>query len=153
MSDGKNWQDMIAAERMQVDQGFEEHLTASPLTRQQWGLVMTAVEFEIDGPEDPSEATLVANTSKLSSVMGEIKNMGERSSAMGGPAAGSGASSSSGGLFDGIKSALGFGSGTSALQEAAEELSQEYAEQLQAHLEKRGRWQLICQRAAEGQAE
>ncbi|WP_135661554.1 DUF5799 family protein [Halorhabdus rudnickae] len=142
-----SWSEQIATERMQTDQEFADRVEASPLSNQQWGLVMTAVEFEIDGPEDPDSARLVADTSRLSSVMDEIKRMDERG---GGAAmsAGSGTSSGeSGGLFSGLKNALGFEGGNDQLREAAEELAEEYVDQLQSRLEKRGRWANVCELA------
>jgi hypothetical protein len=149
MSDN-DWTDMLAAERMRVDRKFEDQLEASSFSRQQWGLVMTAVEFRIDGPEEPENATLRADTSKLSSVMSEIKNLGERGGGMGSPSGGVAAGSGDGGGFlSKITGLFSGGGGGGALQNEAEELAAEYAEKLQAHLEKRGRWQSICEQAAE----
>jgi hypothetical protein len=150
MSDN-DWTDMLAAERMRVDRKFEDQLEASSFSRQQWGLVMTAVEFRIDDPDDPENATLRADTSNLSSVMSEIKNLGERGGGMatqsGGVATGSG---SGGGFLSKITGLFsGGGGGGGALRNEAEELAAEYTEKLQAHLEKRGRWQAICEQAAE----
>ncbi|WP_136687931.1 DUF5799 family protein [Halorhabdus amylolytica] len=142
------WSEQIATERMQTDQEFADRVNASPLSNQQWGLVMTAVEFEIDGPEDPDSAQLVADTSKLSSVMDEIKRMGERG---GGTAmstsSGGNSGESGGGLFGGLKDALGFDGDDNQLREAAEELAEEYASELQSRLENRDRWAKICELA------
>jgi len=147
MSDS-DWTDMLAAERMRVDRKFEDQLEASSFSRQQWGLVMTAVEFEIDGPEDPDTATLRADTSKLSSVMAEIKNLGERGGGMTSPSGGvNSGSGGGGGILNKIAGLFG-GSGGGALQNEAEELAADYTETLQAHLEKRGRWGTICKQAA-----
>jgi hypothetical protein len=147
MSDS-SWTDQIAAERMRVDQRFEEKVQASSFSRQQWGLVMTAVEFEIDGPEDPETATLRADTSSLSSVMSEVEKADQRGGAMG---ASGGGSSNSGGLLSSLSSALGIGGGgaDSELLAEAEDLTQDYARQLQNRLEDRKRWQSVCAQAAE----
>jgi len=147
MSDS-SWTDQIAAERMRVDQRFEDRVQASSFSRQQWGLVMTAVEFEIDDPEDPETATLGADTSKLSSVMSEVEQVDQRGGAVG---AGGGSSSSSGGLLSSLSSALGIGGGgaNSELLAEAEDLTEEYASQLQDRLEDRNRWQSVCAQAAQ----
>lgn len=139
--------DRIAAARMRVDQEFEDRIAASSLSRQQWSLVMTAVEFRVEDGDDPEAARLVADTSKLPSVMEQVENAGERGP-MGGPAPGDGGGGGSGGgIFSTVADALGFGGDSdgadSALEGEAEQLAQEYADQLQAHLQKRGRWDAI----------
>jgi hypothetical protein len=147
MSDS-DWTDRIAGERMAVDQRFNEHVKASSFSSQQWGLVMTAVEFEIESPGDPDAARIVANTSKLSSVMPEMERVANQSP-MGGPGGDSGGSGG-GGLLSGVKDALGFGGsggGNKQQEEEAARLAQEYAEQLQEKLESNGRWQSVCEQA------
>ena len=141
MADG-SWRGQIAAERMQIDQEFTDRIAASSLSSQQWGLVMTAVEFDIEGPADPDTAQLVADTSKLPSVMDEIHRIGQR-----GPGGMGSGESTSGGLLDGVKDLLGFGGGDDALEETAEEFAAEYATQLQTKLEERGRWRQLCEQA------
>ncbi|MFC6973593.1 DUF5799 family protein [Halomicroarcula sp. GCM10025709] len=149
MSDS-NWTDRIAAERMQVDQQFNDQVEVSSFSSQQWGLVMTAVEFEIENADDPESARIVANTSKLPSIMPELDRI-EQQSAMGGaPGGGSGGSGGSGGggLFSGVKDALGLGGGGNddRIEEAAE-LAQKYAEELQEQLESNGRWDSVREQA------
>jgi len=141
------WSEQIATERMQTDQEFADRVEASPLSNQQWGLVMTAVEFEIDGPEDPDSARLVADTSKLSSVMDEIKRMDKRGGGATASASTGGSSGESSGLFGGLKDALGFDGEGNQLRETAEELAEDYASQLQSRLEKRDRWARVCELA------
>lgn len=149
-----SWTDRIAAERMRVDQQFEGRIESSSFSRQQWGLVMTATQFEIENPDDPERARLVADTSSLSSVMSEIERMGEQGGggmgAMGG--GGGGGGSSSGGILSSITDALPFGggggSGESPLMQEGAELASEYATQLQERLEERGRWKAICKQAS-----
>jgi hypothetical protein len=139
---------------MRVDQEFEGRVEASSFSRQQWGLVMTATEFEIENPTDPEQARLVADTSSLSSVMGEIENMdGQGGGGMGAMSGGGarGGASGSGGIFSSITDALPFGGGNggdSALAQEATELANEYAEKLQERLEERGRWQAVCKQAS-----
>ncbi|QSG09010.1 DUF5799 family protein [Halapricum desulfuricans] len=147
MSDN-SWRDMLAAERMRVDQEFEDRVQSSSFSRQQWGLVMTAVEFDIETPSDPETAQLIADTNSLPSVMGQIEQMDGGS--MGGAAGGTGGTAGGGGLLSKLASLLsGGGSGGGERQREAESLAEEYAEQLQERLEKRDRWQSICEQAAE----
>jgi hypothetical protein len=64
-----------------------------------------------------------------------------------GPGGGGSQSRSSGGLLSGIKDALGLGgdgdAGNSGRTEAAASLAQDYADELQAHLEQKGKWEDI----------
>ncbi|WP_254271429.1 DUF5799 family protein [Haloarcula marina] len=147
MSDS-HWTNRIAGERMQVDQLFNDQVEASSFSSQQWGLVMTAVEFEIENPEDPDEARIVANTSKLPSILPELDRI-EQQSGMG-QAAGGGSGGSGGGFLSGVKDALGLGGGggSDERKSEAEELTQRYAEKLQEKLESNGRWRSVCEQAA-----
>jgi hypothetical protein len=80
--------------------------------------------------------------------MPELENVRSQVAAMGGaPGQGDGGGSG-GGLVDSIKGALGLGGsdddGVSDEElEAAERLVQEYADELQAHLEDSGRWEQV----------
>jgi len=142
------WQDQIVGERMTVDQEFADRVRASSLSRPQWGLVMTAVEFEIRDADDPEAAAMVADTSKLEHVLPEMANVDDQMNAMAG---GSGGSSSGSGVVGGIKNALGLGGGGDDNEELAEEstqLAQAYADELQAHLENEGRWDDVRRTAA-----
>lgn len=136
-----DWQDRIVGVRMTVDREFNDRVEASSFSRQQWGLVMTATEFEIENPGDAEEARLVANTEKLPSVLPEMDRIEEQMGAMaGGGGSGGG---SGGGLIGNLKSALGLGDGGSRDEERASEareLTQEYADELQRELENSGRW-------------
>ena len=139
------WTDQIVGERMTVDQQFADRIENSQFSRQQWGLVMTAVEFEIDHPDDDDRARLVADTSSLPSVIPKLDDL-EQQGPMGAPVGSDGGSA--GGVLGGLKDALGLGGGSSDGEseldedqlEAAERLVDEYATQLQAHLEEGGRW-------------
>lgn len=142
-----DWESQIAGERMAVDGEFSDRVTASSLSSQQWNLVMTAVNFEIENPRTPAEATLVADTTHLSSISDELESVGNASPM--GP--GGGGSSGSDGILSGVLSSLGMGSGDGdALIDEAADLADEYAEQLQAKLVENGRWEAICERAASG---
>lgn len=146
MSDPK-WTNRIAGERMSVDRQFTEYVEASSFSNQQWGLVMTAVEFEIENPEDPDNARIVANTSKIPSIMPEMDRIDQQGPMGGGGGSGGGGG---GGLLSGVKDALGLGGGggSDARLDEAAELAQKYAEELQEELESKGRWAGICETAA-----
>ena len=127
------WQDRIVGDRMTVDQEFTDAVESSRFSRQQWGLIMTAVEFEIHHSGDDS-ARLVANTDKLPHVMGELDDIDARTNPMGG-------SDSDGGVIDSLRGLLGGNdSGNDEQLPAAERLAEEYAERLQTHLEEQGKW-------------
>ena len=153
MSDS-SWTDRIVGDRMTVDQEFASRIANSEFSNQQWRLIMTATEFEIDHPDDPDRARIVANTEKVDQIIPELENVQAGMGAMGGPGGAQGSSGgSSGGLVDSIKGALGLGGdgGDSHDEqlEAAERLTQEYAQELQAHLEARGKWDSVREAAAE----
>lgn len=142
-----DWTDAIVGERMAVDREFNDRVQASEFSSQEWGLIMTATEFEIENADDPDRARLVADTEKLPSIMPELDNIQDQMSAMGGAPGGGSGGSDSGGLLGGIKRALGLGGGDDGVDEdrlvAAEQLTQEYADELQAHLEENDRWEQV----------
>ncbi len=148
------WRDNLAGARMQVDQQFNDRIVASQFTNQQWGLIMTAVEFEIENPDDPETAELVANTEQVKHIIPELENLPQ---GMGGAQMGAGGSQDSGGgLLGRIRGFLTGDSGGSSQTdaetlEAASQLADEYATELQAFLKDQGRWELICESAAASQ--
>ncbi|MCT9097070.1 DUF5799 family protein [Haloarchaeobius sp. HME9146] len=147
-----NWQDTIVGDRMTVDKEFNQEVLDSEFSNQEWDLIMSAIEFEIENPENPEEARIVANDEKLSAVIPELEKISQQMQGMGGAPGGSGGSSGGGGgLFDSVKSALGMGGGGKKREaertEAASKLASEYAETLQAHLESKGKWDSVCARA------
>ncbi|UPM43250.1 DUF5799 family protein [Halocatena salina] len=135
----EQWTDRIVGARMAVDNEFEDRIQSSDLSRQQWGLVMTAVEFDIEHPDDPGRARIVANTDDLSAIMPELETVGNMSS-MGPPER-----DRSGGILASVKDALGLDSTgiDEQKRETAEQLADEYARQLQQYLERRGSWEEI----------
>ncbi|SDR35950.1 DUF5799 family protein [Natronobacterium texcoconense] len=150
----RSWTDRIVGERMTVDQEFSSRIASSELSNQQWSLVMTATEFEIEHPDDPDRARIVANTDQVEQIIPELENVQAGMGAMGGPGAQGGGSGASGGLVDSIKGALGLGGGGNDHDEKleiAERLTQEYADELQAHLEENGRWDSVREAAAESE--
>ncbi|RLM70885.1 hypothetical protein DVK05_03995 [Halorubrum sp. Atlit-8R] len=140
------WTDAIVGERMTVDNQFNERVAASRFSSQEWGLIMTATEFEIENADDPETARVVADTSSLPAIMPELENLRSQMAGMGGAPGGD--SGGSGGVVDSIKGALGLGGGggggpSDEELEAAERLVQEYADELQAHLEEVGKWEQV----------
>ncbi len=134
MSD-RSWQDQIVRERMAVDEEFTDRIMESEFTRQDWGLIMTAVEFELEGSGE--DARIVANTSKVDQIIPEINKRNSPMGAMGG-------GQSSGGFLSSLLSTLGIGGGSDrAKLEAATDLADEYAAMLQAQLEENGKWERV----------
>lgn len=153
-----DWTDQIVGARMSVDQEFSRRVTNSTFSNQEWGLIMTATEFEIEHADDPDRARIVADTSKIDQVLPELEKMSEQMGAMGAGGGGRRSGGSGGGGFlDSVKSAFGLGGGGDGgddhadTKQAAEELTQEYAQELQAHLEGNGRWEEIRTIAAAGE--
>jgi len=145
------WTDQFVGDRMAVDREFTERVAASEFSSQEWGTIMTAVEFDIENPDAPAEARVVGDTSKIDQVLPAIEEMrGE--AAFGGVPDDSGRDRGTGGsgLFGSIKSSLGFGGDeeTEHRLEAAEALVEEYARQFQEHLEAQGKWEQACSIAA-----
>ncbi|ADJ14878.1 DUF5799 family protein [Halalkalicoccus jeotgali] len=147
------WMDRIVGDRMAVDREFTERVSDSRFSSQQWGLIMTATEFEIRDPDEPERAKLVANTEKLSQIMPELEKIDAQSGAMGGASEAGRSPDSSGGVIDSIKGALGFdsagGGGNDEDRQAAEALTAEYANRLQERLEGQGKWESAREAAAE----
>lgn len=144
-----DWRDRLAGARMQVDQQFQDRLEQSEFTNQEWGLIMTAVEFDVDQPGDPDRAELVADTSQLDQIVPELERLQDQ---MGGPMGGGEGSGSSGGVLGAFKDLLGGFSansqgGNRERMETATVMAEEYATDLQAYLEKRGRWEDIREAA------
>lgn len=141
-----DWQDRIVGARMAVDDSYASAIDNSQFSRQEWGLIMTAVEFDISDPADDERARLVADTSNVGEIMPEVERVAEM---QGGGMAGAGQTDRSGGFLDSVKGALGLGGGGrgGGVDEdtvaAAESLVQGYAEELQAYLEDEGRWDEI----------
>jgi hypothetical protein len=137
-----DWTDRIVGDRMTVDQEFNDRVVASEFGSQEWSLIMTATEFDIENADDPDAARIVANTEKLEGMMPHIEEAGERERSMAGGSSGG----ASGGIVDSVKNALGLSNGKQdhdAKLAAAEELVDEYAAELQSHLESNGKWEQV----------
>jgi hypothetical protein len=149
----RGWQDLVVGDRMAVDQEFAQRVADSQFTRQEWGLIMTAVEFEIENPGDADRAQVVAETSKVEQVIPELENVRNQMNAMGG--AGGGGQTGGGGIFDSVKDALGLGGGGGGSGvdqdrlDAATRLADEYAGELQQRLESQGKWAQVREAAGE----
>ncbi|AGN00105.1 hypothetical protein L593_00750 [Salinarchaeum sp. Harcht-Bsk1] len=154
------WTDQFVGDRMAVDREFTERVAASEFSSQEWGTIMTAVEFEIEDPESPEQARVVADTSKVDQVLPAIESMREGMGMGGAPGAGGGGTNADGreggagsgsGLFGSIKDSLGLGGGGDEADHRAESaaaLAEEYAQRFQEHLEEHGKWTRACEVAA-----
>lgn len=142
------WRDSLAGARMQVDQRFNDRVLASEFTNQEWGLVMTAVEFDIRDPGEPDSAELVADTENVKHVIPELENLPRGMGEQGGQRG----QRDGGGILGSIRNILGGdGGGRGSDQqklEAATALVEEYAGELETYLKEQGRWEAICERAA-----
>ena len=141
-----DWTDSIVGDRMSVDRQFNDRVSASGFSSQEWGLIMTATEFEIEHPDDPDRARIVADTEKLPQMMPELERVRSQVGAMGGATDDGNDNGGGGGLLDSIKGAFGLGDGGGADKErlqAAERLTQEYADELQSQLESKGKWEQV----------
>ncbi|MHB9286636.1 DUF5799 family protein [Halobacteriales archaeon Cl-PHB] len=151
-----DWQDQLAGARMQVDQRFQDRVSASDFSNQEWGLIMTAVEFEVQFPEDPEGARLVANTDHLDDIVPELGRIQKQ---MGGSPTPVEDGPDRGGILGSLRSMLDSLSTNhdntpdEAKLADARELTQGYADELQAYLEERGRWDEIRQAAAADQGQ
>ncbi|MXR41630.1 hypothetical protein GRX01_09810 [Halobaculum sp. WSA2] len=143
-----DWTDAIVGERMTVDREFNDRVRQSEFSNQEWGLIMTAVEFEIEDADDPESARVVADTSKLPQIMPELDNISQQMGAMAGGGSDGGSSNGAfGEIVSDIKDAILGGGGGGGVDdqklEAAERLTQEYADELQRHLESKGKFDQV----------
>lgn len=151
-----DWRDQLAGARMRVDQQFQERVTESRFSNQQWGLIMTAVEWDVRRPEDPREAQLVADTSNLPDIVPELDRVQEQLAGAARPTAdegGGGITARLESLFGGFFGSSNAGSDHEAQLADAEALVQEYARELQGYLESQNRWEEIRTAAAGSEAE
>jgi hypothetical protein len=148
------WTDMLAGARMQVDQQFQSRLERSEFTNQEWGLVMTAVDFKIMNADDPEEAQLVADRDQIRQIIPELDSIQRQ---MGGAARPVESNPDGSGMFGRLKQYLGFLSDDSSDKPDEERLASakmlvdEYTEQLEAYLRENGRWEEIREAAANQQ--
>ncbi|MFB6196474.1 MAG: DUF5799 family protein [Haloplanus sp.] len=143
-----NWTDRIVGDRMAVDQEFTGRVNASEFTNQEWGLIMTAVEFEIEHAEDPERARIVADTGNLPQIIPELEKVQNQVGPGGDPTRND---DGEGGVVDTIRGALGLGgSSDDEKLDAAERLVDEYADALQRHLEENGKWDDVRDAYADG---
>jgi len=142
-----DWTDSIVGDRMAVDREFTDRVENSEFSSQEWGLIMTATELDIENAEDPDQARIVADTEKLPQIMPELDNIQSQMAQMGG-AGDDQSGGAAGGVVDSIKDALGLGNGKSGGSDqeriaAAERLTQAYADALQVHLESKDKWEQV----------
>lgn len=149
-----DWTRLMGREQLAVDETFSGRIADSRFSRGEWGMVMTVVEFEIEAPDDPDRARLVADTSRVGSILPELRRVRNQpvASPVGGSTGGSTGSGAGGGLLETIKSLLGLGGrDDTAVLHAADQLAQTYASELQTELETSGRWAEVCAKAADAE--
>ena len=144
MSD-RGWRDLIVGDRMRVDQEFADTVRSSSLSSSEWSLVMTAVDFHVEG--EGESAQLVADTSQVESILPELENLAER---MGGMPGRQESKGGAGGILESLRSSLNLGNGGPDPEKRSDALGlpQKYATALQKHLERRGKWEDIRERSA-----
>lgn len=135
------WRDAIVGDRMRVDQEFAERVRGSGFSNQQWSLIMTAVQLELEGTGE--DATIVADTSRVPDIVPELDRITEQMGAAqpGGRKAGGSS------LVDSLKSSLGLGGGSvdEEMVREAEQLASAYASALESHLRENGRWDRVVE--------
>ena len=145
------WQEEIVGDRIAVDRDFQERVQQSAFSNQQWELIMMAVEFEIEQPDDPELARIVADTSRLPHVAAELDRIESGMDTMGQRTPQDDTTGRIGsGVLQSLRNRLGIGRNRAErdqLDEAAS-LVDEYAAALQRRLEARGTWDSVCNRAA-----
>jgi hypothetical protein len=148
------WTDHFVGDRMAVDRQFSERVAASEFSSQEWGTIMTAVEFDIEEPESPSRAKVVADTSKVDQVIPALEEM-EQAMGAGGGASGGGSGRGNGpglgggDVFGSIMDKLGLGGDDAEDRaESAAALADEYAMAFQKHLKEQDKWERACEVAA-----
>lgn len=144
MSD-RGWRDLIVGDRMRVDQEFADTVRSSSLSSSEWSLVMTAVEFDVQG--EGESAQLVADTSQVESILPELEKLAER---MGGMPSQRESKGGTAGILDSLRSSLNLGNRGLDPEKRSDALGlpQKYANALQRHLENRGKWEDIRDRSA-----
>lgn len=167
-----DWTDKLVGARMRVDSEFSSEVDNSQFSRQEWSLIMTAVEFDVEDAGDPEEARLVADTTKIRDILPEVQRVAEMHGmqAYGGQGSSGLGPSLGGGLLDSVKDALGLGGGGSdgggsgggvnrgdtasdvdeETVSAAASLVDRYASRLQSHLERKDRWEEVRRAAQDG---
>jgi hypothetical protein len=138
----EDWTARIAGIRMQLDGEFADRVQQSSLTAQQWSLVMTATEFEIENPQAPEDAGIVTNTDNLPAVASEMDRVQKQG--MGNVQSGGG----SGGILGKIIDRFKREAGSSVDLDEAGTLAEEYGRRLQEKLIEQDRWEEVCAVAA-----
>lgn len=149
------WTEKLAGARMQVDKRFEDRVRSSRFSNQEWGMIMTAVEWQVRHPEEPARAELVAVTDRFPDIIPELERINSQlQGGRGGMAVGGSGGGSDGGIGERIGNFLGSltgnggGAGDEEKRRDAERLVRAYADELQEFLEERGRWSDLCEAAA-----
>ncbi len=139
-----DWYSRAVHERVTVDSAFNKHLRSKPITHHQWGLLMTAIEFDIVNPDEPERARIVPDLSKIDSVLPQVKEAEDAANAP---------TPDSAGVVERVKRAVGLAEPEDPYVRVARSLASQYATELQEELEKQERWEETCEWAAKETAE
>lgn len=146
-----DWTDSLVGARMQVDNRFQDRVESSDFSNQEWGLIMTAIEFEVEQPDDADRARMVADHSNLDQVVPELgriqKQMGGSPTAVADGPDRSGIMGQLRTLMDSLTGDRNSGSDEARMADA-EELTQGYAHELQTFLEENDRWDEVREQAS-----
>lgn len=150
-----DWTDKLARARITVDKEFYEDVERSQFTEQEWGMIMTAVEWRVRNAEDPETARLVADTSKVSDILPQLREIRTRvREAQRGVGRPRTLADGFTGWINGFVEMLGnvlSNEPRDARLRDAEKLANRYAIRVQEYLEDRGRWEEVRLAAAEEQ--
>ena len=151
------WTDKMARARIQVDKEFYESIERSQFTEQEWGLIMRATDWRVANAEDPEHARLVAETDRVAEILPQLSRIRQDvQTAAAGPEAArqrtlaEGFSGWINGFVEMLSRAVTGGSRDSRVDDA-QDLADQYAERVQAYLERRGKWDDVRRAAAEEQ--
>ncbi|MFB6311567.1 MAG: DUF5799 family protein [Salinirussus sp.] len=152
-----DWTDKLARARITVDKEFYEDIERSQFTEQEWGLIMTAVEWRVHNASDPQTARLVADTSKVKDILPQLREIRTRvEEAQRGVQRPRTLADGFTGWINGFVEMLGnvlSDEARDARLDDAEQLANKYALRVQEHLEDKGRWEEVRLAAAEEQRE
>lgn len=139
----RSWKNLIMDDRMTIDQEFAPRIQASPLSQQQWELILVAAEFKVEHPENPEEASIVADTSGFPQITPHLDQLPDWT--------GQGETTSGvRGFLDTIRGLVDFRREEDIKEETlreGESLAQDYADALESHLRERGKWEKVCEEA------
>jgi hypothetical protein len=146
-----HWTDAIISERITVDEEFEMNVAESEFTKQEWDTIMSMLELRMENVDDPENAQVSADVERLPQI---LKNMGSVEMRPSQSGTNTGEPKGIGGklrekLF-GVKvgDVINLDRGDDKINEGrlrtAEQLVEDYLNELQTQLEKTGSMARAC---------